>query len=37
MVDDKDFAEMADEVMVLMNLFRNLLENSAVTGQYKVA
>jgi len=37
MVDNSDFAEMADEVMALMNTFRNLLENSAVTGQYKVA
>ena len=37
MVDNSDFSEMADEVMALMNTFRNLLENSAVTGQYKAA
>lgn len=37
LVDNDDFNEMADEVMGLMNIFRNLLENSAVTGQYKAA
>jgi hypothetical protein len=32
-----DFFEMADEVLGLMNLFRNLLENSATMKQYKAA
>lgn len=36
-VDKEDFDEMADEVMGLINTFRNLLENSAVTGEYKAA
>ena len=30
-----DFLEMADEVIGLMNTFRNLVENSAVSGDYK--
>jgi hypothetical protein len=32
-----DFIEMTDEVVDLMNTFRNLIENSAVTGDYKRA
>lgn len=30
-----DFLEMSDEVTELMNIFRNLVENSAVSGGYK--
>lgn len=34
-VNTEDFLEMVEEVLGLMNIFRNLLENSAMTGQYK--
>jgi hypothetical protein len=36
-VDVDDFIEMVEEVLGLMNTFKNLLENSAITGQYKSA
>ena len=36
-VNAVDFIEMAEEVIALMNTFRNLVENSAVTGDYKRA
>ncbi|MGD1943123.1 MAG: MAE_28990/MAE_18760 family HEPN-like nuclease [Leptolyngbyaceae cyanobacterium] len=36
-VDINDFYEMVDEVILLMNTFKNLLENSAVEEKYKVA
>lgn len=36
-IDTDDFFEMADEVIALMNIFKNLLENSAIAEQYKVA
>ena len=36
-VNDSDFIEMAEEVIGLLNTFRNLIENSAVTGGYKRA
>lgn len=36
-VDVDDFVEMVDEVIGLMNTFKNLIENSAITGQYKAA
>jgi len=32
-----DFIEMSEEVIGLMNTFRNLVENSAITGGYKRA
>lgn len=34
-VDTEDFLEMVEEVLGLINTFRNLLENSAMTDQYK--
>ena len=37
LVNANDFLEMAGEVIGLMNTFRNLIENSAVTGNYKRA
>jgi hypothetical protein len=36
-VDVEDFIEMVDEVLGLMSTFKNLLENSAIEGQYKAA
>jgi len=36
-VDISDFFEMVDEVLGIINTFKNLLENSATTGQYKAA
>ncbi len=36
-VNAGDFTEMAGEVIGLMNTFRNLVENSAVLGEYKRA
>jgi len=36
-IDDNDFVAMADEVVGLMNTFKNMLENSAITGSYKAA
>ena len=36
-VDVEDFIEMVDEVLGLMITFKNLLENSAIEGQYKAA
>jgi len=34
-VDKDDFFELANEVIGLMNIFRNLIENSAAQGSYK--
>ncbi|MGI9279614.1 MAG: MAE_28990/MAE_18760 family HEPN-like nuclease [Endozoicomonas sp.] len=36
-IDINDFIEMAEEVLGLMATFKNLLENSAITENYKVA
>jgi len=36
-VNASDFIEMAEEVIGLMGTFRNLIENSAITGGYKRA
>ena len=36
-VETGDFIEMAEEVIELMKIFRNLVENSAVLGSYKRA
>jgi|GEM_PF-2700090 len=32
----EDFIELADEVTGLLNTFRNLIENSAVTEDYTI-
>ena len=36
-IDSDDFVEMVDEVLGLMNTFKNLLENSCITESYKAA
>jgi hypothetical protein len=36
-ISDLDFFDMADEVIGLLNTFKNLLENSAITENYKIA
>ena len=35
LIDAEDLLDMADEVMALMNIFRNLVENSAVEESFK--
>jgi hypothetical protein len=36
-VESDDFVDMVDEVLGLMNTFKNLLENSCITESYKAA